>query len=196
MVKAFCLVSLQTMTTSSSSPQSYLQFSFQDAGLSWSSFNFKSLYKGFSSPEDKVQTSWCGLQASVIRHNVYGEPRGSLPHYSLPLDCFLLCKAALPPFPLAPYARCSLCLNVLLWALTWLTSPPGLHLCITSSRTLPGPSRPHLHDRMDCHLVSLVARTDIFQTTCILCWSCLPTCLPDLNSKVNLIIRKTCMYFV
>ena len=69
-------------------------------------------------------------------------------------------------------------------------------LCITSSRTLPGPSRPHLHDRMDCHPVSLVARTDIFQNTCILCWSCLPTCLPDLNSKVNLIIRKTCMYFV
>lgn len=102
----------------------------------------KSLYKGFSSPEDKVQTSWYGLQASVIRHNVHGESHSSLPHYSLPLDYFLLCKAALLPFPLAPYARCSLCLNVLLWALTWLTSPSGLHLCIISSRTLPGPSYP------------------------------------------------------
>lgn len=154
----------------------------------------KSLYKGFSSPEDKVQTSWYGLQASVIRHNVHGESHSSLPHYSLPLDYFLLCKAALLPFPLAPYARCSLCLNVLLWALTWLTSPSGLHLCIISSRTLPGPS--YLHYRMDFHQVSLVACTDIFQTTCILYWSCLLTCLPDLNSKVNLIIEKLpCILF-
>ena len=155
----------------------------------------KSLYKGFSSPEDKVQTSWYGLQASVIRHNAHGEPQSSRPHYSLPLDHLLLCKAALLPFPLAPSARCSLCLNVLLWALTWLTSSSGLHLCI-SSRTLPGPSWPHLHYKMDFHQVSLVACTDIFQTTRILYWSCLPTCLPDLNSKVNLIIEKlACILF-
>lgn len=155
----------------------------------------KSLYKGFSSPEDKVQTSWYGLRASVIRHNTHGEPQSSRPHYSLPLDYLLLCKAALLPFPLAPSAWCSLCLNVLLWALTWLTSPSGLHLCI-SSRTLPGPSRPHLHYRMDFHQVSLVACTDIFQTAYILYSSCLPTCLPDLNSKVNLNIEKlACILF-
>lgn len=65
---------------------------------------------------------------------------------------FCSAKAALLPFPLAPYARCSLCLNVLLWALTWLTSPSGLHLSYHFFRTLPGPS--YLHYRMDFHQVS------------------------------------------
>lgn len=104
------------------------------------------------------------------------------------------CSAKLPYTPslLVSYEWCSPCLNLLLWSLYWPTSPSGLHLCITSSRTFPGPCCPHLHCRMDFYQVCPWHLPR--QSPCILYWSCLPTRVSDLNSKVNL-IRKTCMYF-